>query len=181
MSRCDEIQQQTGETDAIMNTQSLTHGNAYTSDPDYEQFLGAQYERTVYDWLRRRWIRCTMQAPKTPKDNVPVNDPNETLAREQWIHEPGDELLVGDKPNWATDARRELAAKRHAATQKKIVEYITRNGPSGTFRLSVFAGRKDSFTLAHLKQRQGTIYCICGKKGKSYIWGLVGIHDQEIA
>lgn len=65
-----------------MISESLTHGNAFTRDVDYYEFLGKPYTRVYYDWTTRRYYSCVCQAPKTPRDLVIPADPDAAIAHE---------------------------------------------------------------------------------------------------
>lgn len=155
-----------------MNTITRMTGTVYTPDADYNEFLGAQYTRIIYDWTRRCWMRCTMQAPKMPKDTVPSADPDAAIADEPW-----------ERDRWgaARAAYKLKSEKLHAELESKLVAHLRKHGPQTVPVLRQATGTLNKMLRDHLNARDGTVYCRIIISERKQNWGLVGLHDQEAA
>lgn len=147
-----------------MNSIPLTHGNAYTSDPDYNEFLGGQYVRTIYDWSRRCWVRCTMQAPKTPRDSVPVSDIDLQMSYEPW--ECDDPQIAA-----AVAGKKIARVKRDAALTGKIEMHLTECGPMSANRIAEMLKVGSARTLRLLRQNTDRFVF---RGGQFSVWSLIG-------
>jgi hypothetical protein len=142
-------------------------GNAYTSDKDYQEFFGKPYTAIVFDWTLRRYVQCTMQAPRTPKDAVTPVDPDRHIT-----HTPED--VAQGNPLAAWEACKQQAAERHQAIQAEICDYVAEHGPTKVRRLAQVTGKNEALLRDHLRGREGSVYVRIRLNGKDVRWGLVG-------
>lgn len=142
-----------------------TVGSAYTSDAEYYEFFGAQYSQIIYDWTRRVWVRCLMQAPKTPRDKVTVADPELAIADE----EPWEEAqpVVPVKPFKPQARTAKLLAAIFEQLQERPLstrELADANGVSRNQIALLIQRYNDSFEQLS-QSSHGAIY---GIKGQQY-------------
>lgn len=153
-----------------MNATITTVGRAYTSDTDYNEFLGAQYERIIYDWTIRQWRRCTMQAPKTPQDSVQAGDADAELVAERLPRDPKADARI-------YAARVQAGERRNEAARENIVAYLRVHGPQHFSKLLPLTEWTTYEVLRQHFNAHPDIY-------KSFrtprgVWGLVGQELQR--
>lgn len=148
-----------------MSIYETTAGRAFTTDEQYYEFWGAPKTGVIYDWTRRRWVRCVMQAPKTPQDAVTPVDADAAIADEPW-----------ERPTTvqATHGSKRKAAANHAAMERVIVALMQQHGPLPMKRLMALTGKSRNFLQAHFDERLGTVYEYYAANGKKFAFGLPG-------
>lgn len=123
-----------------------THGRAYTNDPQYQEFFGAQRTLTYYDWGLRAYVKATVQAPKTPRDRV---TPAEMPRKEDHCRVPLAEQcaeLLREKP---------MSTAEIAVATEYTVQHVAK----------FFAGNPAGFYCVGRGTRGGALW---GVKGVDY-------------
>lgn len=145
----------------------LTHGNARSDDDNYERdygLFGASREVILYDWTIRGWRKMVVQPLRKASDAVDVANPDAQLGEEPMPHSP-----VKRRPPPIRTAKSDL--------QLAVEAYLLQHGPTHTIKIARDLGRNYRGICSHFEKKAAGTYCRCGRRGKSIIWGLVGVHD----
>jgi len=138
-----------------------THGNAYTSDPQYLEFLGPQKTRIYYDWGLRAYVRATIQEPKTPQDRVQPADVDEAMTPDPWE----------ETPTAAT--MRTKRSERSAEMRMRIIDYLRGHGESHVAGIAEALGYSRSGVRSYLLEFEGACFAY-RKEGNAVIWYALG-------
>lgn len=107
-----------------MNTTERTSGSAFTRDEEYYEFLGGEYKGRLYDWYRRCWVDCIMQAPKTPLDRVTPAEADAAMTPERMPYTPI-KLTRNHRAEIVANAER-----KHTEALAIYTAYFREHGPS---------------------------------------------------
>lgn len=149
-----------------MSIYEHTLGNPYCTDEQYNEFLGKPYTGVIFDWTRRCWVRCVMQAPKTPRDAVTPVDADEQLSSDPWVDDVA--YTCDRKPHPATVALMERVVdllRGNAMTQQQIADAT--GDPLHRIK-SLFRDHGGAFVVV-ARRREG---------GKVYTYNA-GVHDEH--
>lgn len=159
-----------------MKTFEQTTGNAYTTDPDYNEFLGASKRVVRYDWTIRRWRWMVVSEPKTPQDRVRAANPDAAIRREKF---------PANKRNPSVEAANEVrinkAEEAHRILQLQIIAFLCDNGMTAVLQIAQKLEMEQFKVLNHLNRYLGAIYCNKAVDKRKNLWGVVGIHDKAAA
>jgi DNA-binding transcriptional ArsR family regulator len=155
-----------------MKSENLTQGKAYTSDLDYNSFVGAPREAIIYDWSIRAYRKVVMQCLATHDDRVTVADPDALLNDETWEDKP--------KPV----ARRKPLRVRKDGIRDLTRDYMQQHGAITARELATELEMTHQAVSMHLMRNEGHLYVRVdvvkgGGDKPSVLWGLAEIHSAK--
>lgn len=147
--------------------------------PDTCALTGYVEQTFVQYWMDgsgNQWRKVTTVVNLGRADSF-VPDPDALLEPEPWLDEIPLPTRDPDAPpdnrgNAGRIGHQRSAIERHERTERVLIDYLTRNGPCGIWRLCSATGRKYDWMKMHLEARENRLYCRVRKEGKATIWGI---------
>lgn len=152
-------------TAAIQSSPDMRNAHA-----EYARLTGYVSDQYAVEWEDENgnlWRKtCTVINLGRPDRGVPV-DPDEAIKSERW---PKD---------YRQRIPRKPAVPPVNAAQERTVDYLRKFGPSTIPDIAGHFGLYLSGVQKHLTKREGHVYERVGKRGRSDLWGLIGVHDAD--